>query len=56
MEECCRGDSLGSYASRWEDEERKYRLERCINGAKSFLLSSIIGLELMRFFMCDGGG
>ncbi|KAL6345756.1 hypothetical protein AAG906_017501 [Vitis piasezkii] len=49
VETCCRGRDDRSWSLVWEEEGRKYRLERRSNEAGRFLLCSIRDLEAKRF-------
>lgn len=49
IEECCREEKEGRFVKVWEDEERKYRLDRRVNGAGRFVLCSVLDLESKRF-------
>ena len=49
VETCCRGRDDRSWSLIWEEQGRKYRLERRSNEAGRFLLCSIRDLEAKRF-------
>lgn len=49
IEECCREEKEGRFVKVWKDEGRKFRLDRCINGAGRFILCSVLNLEAKRF-------
>ena len=49
IEECCREEKEGRVVKVWEDEGRKFRLERCVNGAGRFILCSVLNIEAKRF-------
>lgn len=49
IEECCREEKEGRFVKVWEDEERKYRLDKRVNGAGRFVLCSVLDLESKRF-------
>ena len=49
IEECCKEEKEGRFVKVWEDEGRKFRLERRINGAGRFVLCLVLDLEANRF-------
>lgn len=49
IEECCREEKEGRFVTSWENEGRKFRLERKINRVGRFVLCSVLDLESKRF-------
>ena len=49
IEECCREEKEGRVVKVWEDEGRKFKLERRVNGAGRFILCSVLNIEAKRF-------
>ena len=49
VESCCRDRDDRSWSPVWEEERRKYRMERCSNEAGIFLLCFVHNLEAKRF-------
>lgn len=49
VEECCREERARRFVKSWEDEGRKFKLERHVNEAGKFVLCSVIDLEAKRF-------
>ena len=49
VESCCRDRDDRSWSLVWEEEGRKYRMERCTNEAGRFILCSVRDLEAKRF-------
>ena len=49
LEECCREERKGSLAKVWEEEGRKFKVERRENGVGRYILCSIIDVESKRF-------
>ncbi|RVW40247.1 hypothetical protein CK203_078334 [Vitis vinifera] len=49
VESCCRDRDDSNWSLAWEEEGRKYRLERCSNEAGRFILCSVRDLEAKRF-------
>ncbi|KAL6349008.1 hypothetical protein AAG906_033664 [Vitis piasezkii] len=49
VESCCRGRDDRSWSLVWDEEGRKYRMERRSNEAGRFLLCSVCDLEAKRF-------
>ena len=49
VEVYCREESFGRGVRSWEEEERKFRLERCSNKAGRFILCSVRDVEAKRF-------
>ena len=49
LEECCREERKGRLAKVWEEEGRKFKVERRENGAGRYILCSVIDVESKRF-------
>ena len=49
FEECCREEKKGRLVKVWEEEGRKFRLERRVNGAGRYVLCSVVDVEAKRF-------
>ena len=49
LEECCREEKKGSLVKVWEEEGRKFRMERRVNGAGGYVLCSVVDVESKRF-------
>lgn len=49
IKECCREEKEGRFVTSWENEGRKFRLERRINRVGRFVLCSVLDLESKRF-------
>ncbi|RVW42422.1 hypothetical protein CK203_070908 [Vitis vinifera] len=49
FEECCREEKKGRLVKVWEEEGRKFRLERHVNGAGRYVLCSVVDVEAKRF-------
>ena len=49
LEECCREERKGSLAKVWEEEGRKFKVERRENGVGRYILCSVIDVESKRF-------
>ena len=49
VESCCRDRDDSNWSLAWEEEGRKYRLERRTNEAGRFILCSVHDLEVKRF-------
>lgn len=49
VNECCREEREGRSVRSWEDEGKKFKLERHVNEAGRFVLCSVIDLEAKRF-------
>ena len=49
LEECCREENKGRLVKVWEEEGRKFRVERRENGAGRYILCSIVDIETKRF-------
>ena len=49
FEECCREEKKGRLVKVWEEEGRKFWLERRVNGAGRYVLCSVVDVEAKRF-------
>ena len=49
FEECCKEKKEGRIVKVWKEERRKFRLDRCVNGAGRCILCSVVDLETKRF-------
>ena len=49
FEECCRKEKEGRMVKVWEEEGRKFKLERRVNGAGRYVLCSVVDVETKRF-------
>ncbi|RVX15173.1 putative serine/threonine protein kinase IRE4 [Vitis vinifera] len=49
FEECCREEKKGRLVKVWEEEGRKFRLERRVNGVGRYVLCSVVDVEAKRF-------
>ena len=49
FEECCREEKKGRLVKVWEEEGRKFRLERRVNGADRYVLCFVVDVEAKRF-------
>ena len=49
FEECCREEKEGRLVKVWEEERRKFRLDRHVNGVGRFVLFFVVDLETKRF-------
>ncbi|RVX05506.1 hypothetical protein CK203_013624 [Vitis vinifera] len=49
LEECCREERKGRLDKVWEEEGRKFKVERRENGSGRFILCSVIDVEAKRF-------
>ena len=49
LEECCRKERKRSLAKVWEEEGRKFKVERHENGAERYILCFVIDVESKRF-------
>ncbi|RVW99876.1 LINE-1 reverse transcriptase-like [Vitis vinifera] len=49
FEECCREEKKGRLVKVWEEEGRKFQLERRVNGAGRYVLCSVVDVEAKRF-------
>ena len=49
LEECCREEKKGRLVKVWEEEGRKFRLERRENGAGRYILCFVVDVETKRF-------
>ena len=49
FEECCREEKEGRMVKVWEEEGRKFRLERRVNGAGRYVLCSVVDVETKGF-------
>lgn len=51
VEACWREERVGRFVKCWEDEGRKFRMERRANEAGRFILCSVLDLEAKRFYL-----
>ncbi|RVW81981.1 Protein FRIGIDA [Vitis vinifera] len=49
LEECCREERKGRLVKVWEEEGRKFRVERRENGVGRYILCSVVDVETKRF-------
>ena len=49
FEECCREEKKGRLVKVWEEEGRKFWLERRVNWAGRYVLCSVVDVEAKRF-------
>ena len=49
LEECCSEEKKGRLVKVWEEEGRKFRVERRENGARRYIICSVVDVETKRF-------
>ena len=51
LEGCCMEEMKGSLTKVWEEDGRKFKMERRENGARKYILCSVIDVESKRFYL-----
>ena len=49
VESCCRQEVEGKFAKRWEENGRRFCLEKKANGARNYILCSVLDSEAKKF-------